>query len=65
MPIEIKELHIKAVINEASDPSAEPGTNKPAATAAASADEGGSDKDDLIAECVEKVLYILQKRNEY
>lgn len=55
MPIEIKELHIKAVINEGSDNSA------PTSPASPSADD---DRDDLIAECVEKVLEILRQQQE-
>lgn len=55
MPIEIKELHIKAVINqEGGQPAARP-----------AADAGPTpDKDHIVAECVEKVLEILKQQNE-
>lgn len=56
MPIEIKELHIKAVINQDGDqrPGSSPASSSPPPT----------DTDKLIAECVEKVLEILRQRNE-
>jgi hypothetical protein len=61
MPIEIKELHIKAVINQGDkqiDQTSRAGSDKSA--------EGGStsDKEEIIAECVEKVLAILKEKNE-
>lgn len=56
MPIEIKELHIKAVINE--------GADSASSSAAAPSGESDTDKDDIIAECVEKVLEILRQQRE-
>lgn len=59
MPIEIKELHIKATINQpAGQQSA--GSAGPASGQATSP----ADTDKLVAECVEKVLEILKQRNE-
>ncbi|MBI5917355.1 MAG: hypothetical protein HY842_18460 [Bacteroidetes bacterium] len=55
MPIEIKELHIKAVINQE-------GGQSPAGSAAGAA--SAPDKGRIVAECVEKVLEILKQQNE-
>jgi hypothetical protein len=55
MPIEIKELHIKATINQGGEQQNGPITGQPTPTA---------DTDKLVAECVEKVLEILRQRNE-
>lgn len=57
MPIEIRELHIKAVINQGGQ------------TAGANAGQGNSsadvpDREDIVAECVEKVLAILRDKIE-
>lgn len=59
MPIEIKELHIKAVVNQA-EHQASSGAGNGAAGASLSSEE----TDKLVAECVEKVLEILRQRNE-
>jgi len=56
MPIEIRELHIKANINQT-------GNQQPESGPAASP-EAPADTDKLVAECVEKVLEILKQRNE-
>jgi hypothetical protein len=63
MPIEIRELHIKAVIDTAgSKPAAEGGAgntgNQPAAGAAS------PDAEQLIDLCVEKVMEILKEKKE-
>lgn len=66
MPIEIKELHIRAVVNEPPEPSGgSANVNRPASGSSAPADDSSGDKDDIVAECVEKVLDILRQRNEY
>lgn len=60
MPIEIKELHIKVSVNP-------PPGGPPAATPAQPASAGGGGgqgKDEIVAECVEQVLQILQQKNE-
>lgn len=59
MPIEIKELHIKATINQA-------GGQATAGSAGQAIGQPVSpaDTDKLVAECVEKVLEILKQRNE-
>ena len=62
MPIEIKELHIRVEVNA-------PSAGQPASGAAATPDgqagsSGASDKDALVAECVEQVLHILQSKAE-
>lgn len=51
MPIEIKELHIKINVNEGSKSSA-----------SSSAPKGKSD--DAVAECVEQVLKIIERKKE-
>jgi hypothetical protein len=61
MPVEIRELHIKVVVNppESAAPVA------PGAPAAARGGEGGDgDREKLIAECVEQVMYLLREREE-
>ncbi len=63
MPVEIKELHIKVTVNAPSENSA---TN----TATPPAQQGGagggaaSDKEAIVAECIEQVLQILQDKRE-
>ena len=60
MPIEIRELHIRVTVNA---PAAGGNSAQPAAQPSATAG-GSADKDALIAECVEQVLYILQEKQE-
>ena len=55
MPVEIKELVIKAVVNE--------NGNSGAASAPPSAQDGGA-QDAMIKLCVEKVLEILKDQKE-
>lgn len=55
MPVEIKELVIKAVVNE--------NGNNGAASTPSSGQEGGS-QDAMIKLCVEKVLEILKDQKE-
>ena len=59
MPIEIKELHIRVSVNA---PQGEP----PAGGQAAAPPAGGqeTDKEAIVAECVEQVLEILQNKAE-
>jgi len=52
MPIEIKELHIKINVNE--------GGSKSNATASASKGKG----EDAVAECVEQVMKIMERKKE-
>jgi len=59
IPIEIKDLHIKAVINQGG----QKGQPRPASPPAGSGGDA-PDKGDIVAECVEKVLEILKKKNE-
>lgn len=63
MPIEIRELHIKAVIDSGggkkSDAGAEAG-----AGAKSAADGGEQNTEQLIDRCVEKVLEILKEKQE-
>ncbi|MFL9912280.1 DUF5908 family protein [Paraburkholderia sp. RL17-337-BIB-A] len=62
MPIEIKELHIRVTV--AGLP---PGTSANAGHGGAhdaSHDAQGAAKDELVAECVEQVLHILQAKKE-
>ena len=59
MPIEIKELHISVKVNS---PSETPPSGKQ--SAGKNSESAESDKDALIAECVEQVLQILQNKQE-
>ena len=52
MPIEIRELVIRATVRDASD-SAGPG-----------ADTSGDERDALVAECIEQVMEILREEKE-
>lgn len=52
MPIEIKELHIKINVNENSNSGA-----KPAASSA-------SAEKDTVAECVEQVMKVIERKKE-
>lgn len=60
MPIEIKELHIRVIVNapQVGQPSKE---KKVAASGSGSADEEGKA---MVAECVEQVMEILQSKSE-
>ena len=60
MPIEIKELHIRVVVNAA------PAGKESAAQgpSASGAKIMGGDKDAIVAECVEQVLQILRNKGE-
>lgn len=51
MPIEIKELHIKINVNEGPKPTASPATPK-------------SKGEDPVAECVEQVMKIIERKKE-
>jgi len=61
MPIEIKELHIRVSVNAPQDEQ-----SAGAQPAAPPAGGGGheSDKEAIVAECVEQVLEILQNKAE-
>ena len=56
MPLEIKELHIKAVVNA---PSAAGEGNAPPRQ-----DQGPVERERLIRECVSKVLEVLKEKEE-
>jgi len=58
MPIEIRELVIKATVDGAQGPGS--GTNAPGKGTSSNASPG----EDLIKECVDKVLAILKEKNE-
>lgn len=51
MPIEIKELHIKINVNEGSKANSTPATPK-------------SKNEDPVAECVEQVMKIIERKKE-
>ena len=55
MPVEIKELHIKAVVS---------GKEKERKTESLSADDISRLKKEISKEVTEKVLYILKQKNE-
>lgn len=52
MPVEIRELQITAIVNEAST------------SASSSSNNTSVNTDAIVAECVEQVLEILQQKNE-
>jgi hypothetical protein len=54
MPVEIRELQIITVVKDAAAQAASPGGAKGSA----------SEKDKIVAECVEQVLEILKQKNE-
>lgn len=56
MPIEIRELVIKATVNEAENSSAEAGNNSGA--------NNTSSSEEIINTCVEKIIEILKEKNE-
>lgn len=62
MPIEIKELHIKVAVNAA--PGGQATEAKSVAGGGNKSENSGSDKDEIVAECVEQVLQILQHKLE-
>jgi hypothetical protein len=61
MPVEIKELHIRLIVSGKAPEAVKSGQN-----AAKDEDHGGhgGDKDEIVAECVEQVLQILQAKKE-
>ena len=61
MPVEIKELHIRVAVS-GKPPEAHGGSGGAAKQAAAAGAAAG--KDELLAECVEQVLELLQARKE-
>ncbi|WP_343696938.1 DUF5908 family protein [Flavobacterium sp.] len=54
MPIEIKELHIKINVSESANSGAKP---------ASSSSSSGNEKD-TVAECVEQVMKIIERKKE-
>ncbi len=59
MPVEIKELHIRVVVNATSgQQSSSVASQRPATTG------GGDEKELLVSECVEQVLRILENKRE-
>lgn len=63
MPIEIKELHIRVAVNSSQNGQASEGQ---AATASGNMGTGAgdTDKEAIVAECVEQVLQVLQYKKE-
>lgn len=57
MPIEIKELHINVAVNSNAAKSSSAPTGR-----GSSVDE--KERNDLIAECIERVFYIIHNRKE-
>ena len=63
MPIEIKELHIRVAVN--TPPGKPPPGDRVAIASAGNTDESAeSDKDAIVAECIEQVLQILHDKTE-
>lgn len=63
MPIEIRELHIKVIIDP-NEPAPPGQGGRQAATASQAGSSSDPDRDALIAECVEQVLAILHEKKE-
>ena len=61
MPIEIKELHIRIAVTSP-DSSRQTGGGSAAVGSGTAGD--GNDKDVIVAECVEQILQILQRKAE-
>lgn len=61
MTIEIKELHIKLAVNVPPSGASEA---KSVAVDSNKSENSGADKDEIVAECVEQVLQILQHKLE-
>jgi hypothetical protein len=61
MPIEIKELVIRAVVAQEADPLQDAGSSVSAAAASPGTDAA---TEDIIQECVRQVLRILEKNKE-
>ena len=64
MPIQIRELHIKVVVNTAESP---PGADPSASGGKAQQPGAGNadmDKDLIIAECIEQVMNIMRDKLE-
>jgi hypothetical protein len=62
MPIEIKELHIRVTLNATPEPAS--GQQPPNSARQPPVGEQAADTDAIIAECVEQVLEILQRKAE-
>jgi hypothetical protein len=60
MPIEIKELHIRITVNAPENS----GGQAPSSNATAQTGGGATDKEAIVAECVEQILQILQEKRE-
>ncbi|MEM6722866.1 MAG: DUF5908 family protein [Bacteroidota bacterium] len=60
MPIEIRELHIKAVVNNSGDQQ-----RQPSAQPNAQPQGEAPNKQAIIAECVEKVMEIMAMKKEF
>jgi hypothetical protein len=63
MPIEIKELHIKVTVNAPTENAATT-TTAPSQQGGAGGGTAASDKEAIVAECIEQVLQILQEKRE-
>ena len=62
MPIEIRELHIKVTVNEqAQSPE---NTRLTAAQTDSPESRSSAQKEEIVAECVEKVLEIMRNKSE-
>ncbi len=56
MPLEIRELHIKATVAEQGGQSSSSSSSESSA--------GGQDKEAIVSECIERVLQILKDKQE-
>ena len=62
MPIEIKELHIRVTVNASPSGQRTEARGGAGSGAVTDNDEGG--RDEIVAECVEQVLGILERKQE-
>ena len=63
MPIEIKELHIRVMVNASASGQRTGARGGAGGGAVADADDEGG-RDEIVAECVEQVLGILESKRE-
>ena len=63
MPIEIKELHIRVVVDTSQNRQV-PGEQRTVLSDSQAVSESNDNKDAIVAECVEQVLQILQNKAE-
>lgn len=64
MPIQIRELHIRVVVNAAESPPGSTPNTGGGGSQPPPADKADADKDLIIAECMEQVMAVLRDKLE-